>query len=224
MRGIVHYLPIVTTLIAFPFGAVLLRRWRERRTGPHLAWWGAGILLYGVGTATEAATTLFGWHEWLFRAWYISGALLGAAPLAQGSVYLHFPRRTADRLGVALVAFITVAALFVLVAPIDAARAEPYGLSGDVFAWQRVRLFSPVVNLYAAVFLIGTAVWSAVRFSRDGRTRHRAVGNALIAVGAILPGIGGTATRLGHTEVLYVTELAGLLLIGWGYHLNVRHS
>jgi hypothetical protein len=44
--------------------------------------------------------------------------------------------------------------------------------------------------------------------------------NVLIAVGAILPGIGGTATRAGYTEVLYVTELAGLLLMWWGYTLS----
>ena len=42
-------------------------------------------------------------------------------------------------------------------------------------------------------------------------------GNALIALGALLPGIGGTATRAGYVEVLYVTELAGLLLIWLGY-------
>jgi hypothetical protein len=43
----------------------------------------------------------------------------------------------------------------------------------------------------------------------------------LIAVGAILPGIGGAFTRFGHTEVLYVTELLGLLFIYAGYRLNV---
>jgi hypothetical protein len=46
--------------------------------------------------------------------------------------------------------------------------------------------------------------------------------NVLIAVGAILPGIGGTATRLGHVEVLYVTELVGLLLTWTGYRMSVR--
>jgi hypothetical protein len=35
----------------------------------------------------------------------------------------------------------------------------------------------------------------------------RVIANVLIAIGAILPGIGGTATRMGYTEVLYVTEL-----------------
>jgi hypothetical protein len=48
------------------------------------------------------------------------------------------------------------------------------------------------------------------------------LGNTLIAAGAILPGIGGAATRFGHTEVLYVTELLGLSLIWLGYRASVR--
>jgi len=39
----------------------------------------------------------------------------------------------------------------------------------------------------------------------------------MIAVGALLPGIGGAATRAGYVEALYVTELLGLLLIYAGY-------
>ena len=35
-------------------------------------------------------------------------------------------------------------------------------------------------------------------------------------------GIGGTPTRMGYTEVLYVTELAGLLLTWMGYQMSVR--
>ena len=49
----------------------------------------------------------------------------------------------------------------------------------------------------------------------------RVVGNALIAVGAVLPGIGGSFTRLGYVEVLYVTELIGLVLIWAGYRTIV---
>ncbi|WP_405284459.1 hypothetical protein V3331_02605 [Gaopeijia maritima] len=41
-------------------------------------------------------------------------------------------------------------------------------------------------------------------------------------MGALLPGIGGMATRMGHTEVLYVMELIGLLLIWAGYRFNVK--
>jgi hypothetical protein len=52
--------------------------------------------------------------------------------------------------------------------------------------------------------------------------RHRFVGNVFIAIGALLPGIGGSFTRFGHVEVLYVTELIGILLIYIGYRFNTR--
>ncbi len=222
MRGAVHFLPIATTLMAVAFAAVVFARYRERRSGPHLLWWAVGILIYGVGTATESAVTLFGWSEGLFRAWYISGALLGGAPLAQGTVYLLMRRRTAHILAAALLLYVAVAASWVLLTPIDHALVESYRLSGRVMEWQWVRLFSPVVNTYAAAFLIGGAIYSALRFRRRAETHHRAVGNALIAFGALLPGIGGAATRMGHVEVLYVTELVGLSLIWLGYRWNVR--
>lgn len=221
MREPVHYLPIATTLIALPFALALFTRWRQRRSGPHLLWWAAGVFLYGLGTFTEASVTLFGWSEPLFRAWYISGALLGGAPLAQGTAYLMLQRRTANRLAAVLVAFITIAATFVLLTPIDLAAVEPHRLTGRVMEWGWVRLFSPFVNLYAVIFLIGGAIASALRYRSRADTHHRFVGNVLIAAGAILPGIGGTATRMGHTEVLYVMELIGIILIWLGYRSNV---
>lgn len=44
----------------------------------------------------------------------------------------------------------------------------------------------------------------------------------MIALGALLPGIGGSFTRLGYTEVLCVTEVIGLTLIWRGYLLCIR--
>jgi hypothetical protein len=224
MRNVISFLPIITTVVALAFSNAVFQRWRKRKSGPHLLWWAGGILTYGLGTLTEALTTLFGWQENVFRAWYILGALLGAAPLAQGTVYLLLSRRVANRLTIALVAFFLIASSCVLIAPIDYSLVERYRLTGHVFAWPWVRFFSPFINTYAAVFLIGGALFSAVRYSRDVAQRQRAVGNVLIALGAILPGIGGTATRMGHTEVLYVTELIGLIVIALGYRLNVRAS
>jgi hypothetical protein len=221
MRSAVHFVPIITTVVSFAFAGVVLARWMDRRS-PHLLWWGIGMLTYGAGTITESTTTLLGWSEPVFRAWYITGALLGGAPLAQGSVYLHLGRRTADRLTVLLGLVVTIAAACVLASPIDHSLVEPFRLTGRVFEWQWVRLFSPFINLYAVVFLVGGAVVSALRYRRDTETYHRFLGNVYIAAGGILPGIGGAFTRFGHTEVLYVTELLGLLLIFVGYRLNTR--
>jgi len=215
--NLIHYLPIVTTVVAIGFFRVLWRHWRREPSARYVMWWMIGVGLYGLGTLTEALTTIFGWQELVFRTWYIAGALLGGAPLAQGTVYLLLPKRTADRLAVALVTYIAVASAFVVSAPLVYESVEPNRLSGGVLAWQWVRLFSPLVNLYAVVFLIGGAIWSAWRYWRRGDASSRVLGNILIAVGAILPGIGGGFARAGVVEVLYVTELIGLLLIWAGY-------
>ncbi len=216
----VHYIPILTTCVALAFAVVIFRRYQQRG-GQHLLWWGFGMLTYAAGTITESATTLLGWHEPVFRAWYITGALLGGAPLAQGTVYLLLPRRTADRLSIALVCAILFGTVCVLLSPIDLALVEPYRLSGKVLVWRWVRFISPFINLYALAFLMGGAILSAIRYARQTETRHRALANVFIAVGALLPGIGGTFTRLGHVEVLYVTELIGLACIAVGYRLSV---
>jgi hypothetical protein len=221
---LVHYIPVVTTLLAIPFSLEIFRRWRAHRDRLHLLWWAIGVGVYGIGTFTEAWTTLFGWTPAIFRAWYISGALLGGAPLAQGSVYLLLKRKTAHVLTALLIGYVVAASVAVMLSPIDFAAVEPHRLTGRVFGWPWVRLFSPVVNLYAVVFLIGGAVLSALRYSTDPLNRHRMWANVLIAVGAILPGIGGTATRMGHTEVLYVTELIGLVLTWTGYRISVRRT
>jgi hypothetical protein len=221
MRGTVHFIPIITTLVALAFSAAVYRRYRERG-GMHLLWWSIGLATYAIGAGTESLTTLLGWHEGVFRAWYITGALMGGAPLAQGSVYLHLSRRAADRLTIVLISVIVIGSVCVLLSPIDYSLVEPFRPSGRVLVWHWVRLISPFVNLYALVFLAGGAVASAVHFARTRGPVERVIGNVSIAIGAVLPGIGGTFTRFGHTEVLYVTELLGLLLIYVGYSASIR--
>jgi hypothetical protein len=223
VRSTVHFIPLATTLLASVFTVVLLRRWNARRSGPHLLWWALGAATFAAGTITESLTTLFGWNETVFRWWYVTGALLGGAPLAQGSVYLLMPRRTAHAMTAVLVAVITIASVCVFLSPVNAALAEPHRLSGAVLEWQWVRRFSPFINIYAVIFLVGGAFWSAYRYAGNAATRHRATGNLFIAVGALLPGIGGTFTRFGVVEVLYVTEFIGLALIVLGFHHITSH-
>ena len=216
------YFPIATTLFATGFAVVVLRRYWAARDKLHLLWWGIGIALFGVGTLFESITTLAGWEEGVFRGWYISGVLLGGAPLAQGTVYLLLPRATAHRLAIALVVFVTLAAAAVLATPVDRSLAEEHRLSGEVIEWSWVRGLSPIVNTYAFIFLAGGAIVSASRYRRQAASSDRMWGNVLIAIGAILPGIGGTFTRFGVVEVLYVTELVGIVLIAIGYGYSVR--
>ena len=218
MKELINYIPILTSILAIYFSILLIKHYRVKPS-KYVLWWMIGVMAYGVGTITESVNILFGWSELNFRFWYISGALLGGAPLAQGTVYLLLKQRTANFLSVLLSIVIIVAAVSVTLSPVDASAVVNNTLTGKIFDWQWVRLFSPFINIYAFIFLFGGAVYSAWKYYKGDKTDKRFLGNVYIAMGALLPGIGGSFTRFGHVEVLFVTELVGLSLIYMGYQV-----
>jgi hypothetical protein len=219
----VHFLPILTTLFSAFFFFTIIRRYMLRG-GTHLLWWGIGVFTYGLGTLLEATITLVGNTPFLNKAWYVAGAILGGYPLAQGSVYLHFSRRTADILSFITVPFIIFASVCVFLSPVDASLLESFRPSGASLGWQWVRLLTPFINTYSAIFLIGSAFYSAVRYSRVENGKNRAIGNVFITIGALLPGIGGGMAKAGVVEALYVGEFVGIILIYVGYRVCLRDS
>jgi len=212
-----HYIPILTTIFGLYFFFLLYNHWIENRKAMHIFWWMTGVLCYVAGTITESANTLIGFSILNFKAWYITGALLGGAPLAQGTVYLLCKKRTADVLSIVLVAVIFSAATFVILSPVNAEEAVKGRLSGTILGWTFIRYMTPFINLYAFIFLVGGAVYSATKYARNATYKKRFTGNLLIAFGGLLPGIGGSFTKFGFVEVLYVTEFLGLVLIYLGY-------
>jgi len=80
-------LPAVTSLLALLFAVLLLDQWRDRRHGFQLVW-AFGMLCYAVGSGAEAVAAAAGWSEPLYRAWYLSGAVLTAAWLGLGTAFL----------------------------------------------------------------------------------------------------------------------------------------
>jgi hypothetical protein len=219
----VHYLPIATTILSVAFVAALLSRASKRKWPPHLVWWAVGVFFYGVGTAVESTITLSGNTETLNRVWYWAGAILGAYPLGTGSVYLLLSRRLANILTAITLPVVVVTSVLVFLAPMRLELLEAHRPMGrGIFEWEWLPWLTPIINLYAAAFLIGGAVWSSVRFLVWRYWPARALGTGLIAVGAILPGIGGAMTKMGMVEALYVGEFAGLVLIVIGYWVCLR--
>lgn len=218
MIEFIHKIPVVTTILSAVFFVILYKHWIVKNKTLYLFWWMIGVLCYGLGTLTESIVGIFQWSEPVFKSWYILGALLGGFPLAQGSVYLIFQKRTANIMMYVVVSIIAIASVLVLLSPIDYSLVEPTRLTGKVLVWKNVRLITPFVNIYAFIFLVGGAVYSAYRYSLDVQFKSRFIGNIFIAVGGLLPGIGGSFTKFGYTEVLYVTELLGIILIYMGYH------
>jgi hypothetical protein len=211
----IHYLPIVTTAVAAAFSTFLFVRYAEHRA-PHLWWWAIGIACYGAGTLVEAAITLAGNTFLLTKVWYITGAILGGYPLAQGSLHLLYSKAFARRATSISLPFVLVACLLALFSPVVPSALELHRPSGAILGWRWVRLMTPFINAYAVFFLVGGAAASAWRFWRVRDTGHRVIGNILIAAGALMPGIGGALAKAGLVEALYVAECVGLIVIWMG--------
>lgn len=212
-----RYLPILSTIISAGFAWAIFARYRRKPDAYHLLWWGIGIVTYGAGTLIESVNTLAGWSVPLFKAWYIAGALLGGAPLAIGTIYLLWSNRAGHVAVVLLCLTVGITSIFVILSPIKMELVDPHLLSSRVLGWQAIRRVSPFINSAAFLFLVGGAVYSAIRFFKHPASRHVSVGNIFIAVGALLPGVGGVGSRMGHTELLYIGEFIGVILIWFGY-------
>lgn len=142
---------------------------------------------------------------------------MGAAPLAQGTVYLLMKRRTAHILSFALLTVMLFASIAVMLSPLKPISETNGRLGGKLLEWTFIRGITPIVNIYAFIFLVGGAIYSARLYYKTVIDKTKFWGNVLIAVGGLLPGIGGTASKFGHVQVLYVTEFLGICLIHAGY-------
>lgn len=213
---LVHYIPILTTIFSALFLFSISKRYMDRG-GTHHLWWAIGVFTYGLGTFLESAITLFGNSPIMNKSWYVAGAILGGYPLAQGSVYLHLKKKTANILSAITLPFIIFTSISVFLSPTNMEFLEIFRPSGSSLEWKWVRLMTPFINIYSAFFLIGSAFLSAFYYSKIENGKNRALGNTLIACGALLPGIGGTMAKAGMVEALYIGEFLGIILIYIGY-------
>ncbi|MCJ7556702.1 MAG: hypothetical protein MUP90_07285 [Gammaproteobacteria bacterium] len=214
-------LPLTASVISFIFAFIVFKRYLNRR-GPHLLLWGIGLIFYGIGGSCEFYYGAFGWSSLIFRLWYLCGAILVAAWLGQGTVYLLAKRRLANILMVLLTLGSLYAAIRVFTAQLDPTLLTSSvhtgsELSGHAIVTPGIRTLTPIFNLYGTVTLVGGALYSAWIFWRKRVLLHRTIGNILIAVGALAPAFGGAFSRFGISGALYWGELLGVILLFIGF-------
>ena len=215
------FLPFLSSIISFIFAILVFKRYLARK-GTHLILWGIGMVFYGIGGFCEAYYGAFGWNPQIFRLWYLFGAVLVAAWLGQGTVYLLANRKLANVLMVLLALGSLYGLVRVFTSSLDpslmtVSMHTGSELSGHAITTPGVRILTPFFNLYGTVTLVGGAAWSAWVFWRKRILLHRTIGNILIAVGAMLPAFGGTFSRFGLPGALYLGELLGTVLMFIGF-------
>ena len=219
---------LLTALVSLVFALTILRRWWQRRRAHQLAW-GIGMLMYFSGALSQVVLTQ-AWSPTFFALWYWCGALMVAPWLGQGTIYLLLRRGNIARniqMALLLVAVMTLPwALWFT--PFDSSAWRPDTdltlLFRDIMPQGRgtVRFFSPVMNTWGTIALVGGAIWSARLFRRKQIMRERVHGNWLIAIGGMLPALGGTLIRLGDPTWKYTADLIGVALIFAGFLLATR--
>ena len=219
--SLVSFLPLLSFVISITNAILIFTRY-IKKGGTHLLIWAIGMVFYGVGGLSEALYGLFGWNPIVFRLWYLFGAILVAAWLGQGTVYLLVRTRIAHiTMAVVLVGSI-YAAVRVFTAQLDPSLMTSSlhtgsELSGHAIITPGVRSLTPIFNSYGTLTLVGGAIYSAFIFWRKRIMAHRALGNLLIAAGAIFPAFGGAFSRFGIPGALYISEVLGAILLLAGF-------
>lgn len=219
------HLPYLTTTIALIFTIALFLRYR-RKGGMHLLLWTFGMFLFFLSTFCEVILSIE-FSEAALKVWYIAGAMLVAAWLGQGTVHLLVRKgKVALTLTYILAAASALAFLLVMAAPLTGTQA---GYSVTLPASEQYKeimtrggpiiLLTILLNLYGTVTLVGGALYSAYLFWRKEILSNRMFGNILIAVGALSPAMGGSFLKAGLFDFLYLSELAGILLMFAGFQL-----
>jgi hypothetical protein len=208
-------LPALSALIAFGCVAVIARD-ALRRTTPDRIAWIIAFATFGIAATAEVIGDTAGWTAPLARLYYLTGAVLVVGYLALGQLYLLFPdriRKVAP--GVALLVT-AVSASTVWGAPIDRSRLAADGWDA-ITRTTGLTLLAVSINSVGTLILLGGLVYSAIRFKRSGRHRNRMIGCLLIALGTLAVAMGGTLTRFGSEQYLYIAMSIGIGLIFAGY-------
>jgi len=207
-------IPLASSIVSFVFGVAVLDQFFARRK-PYQLVWAIGLFMYFISTGIEFWVGVWGLNQAVYRLWYLFGAIFVAAYLGMGTLYLLVRRRVAH----VIMGLLLVASLYAVfkVATVSIDLSTLAHLSGRAMP-REIRLMTPFFNTFGTLALVGGAIYSAWVYWRRRFMPHRAISNALIAIGAILPAFGGILMRFGGSiAVFYLLELFGIIIMFLGF-------
>jgi drug/metabolite transporter (DMT)-like permease len=224
--------PIVVTVVATCFATVLYRQY-FRRGRPHQLVWSVSLSMGALAGLFFILFLAFGRNAFFFRLYYIFGALLMAAYLGLGSVFLLATRAAAAFVAAIVVLLSVIGLVLVLQAPVSEAalhgsnvEAGTKLISGPAIA------FIVILNTFGAVAVVGGAIYSAWRVLRKSGPQHILWANVLIATGTLLASLAGTLARVTDNgrafwallALGFVVLFGGFLLASYGRRRDVIDS
>jgi hypothetical protein len=211
-------------MVAFPAAAALISllcaltiaRDAVRRPRPDKLAWVAAFAVFAIAAGTEVLGSLTEWTPTLARLYYLTGATLIVGYLAVGELYLLAGKKIAPYAPGATLLVTAIAATIVFNASVDQSRLADDGWEA-IARGPALKTIAISLNAGGTLVVVGGALYSAWTFWRLHIQRHRMIGCVLIAVGTLVAASGGTLTRLGNDEYLYIGISAGVAIIFAGY-------
>lgn len=206
--------PLISTVLGF-LCAWVIGRDAIRKPRADKVIWTIAFIMFGLAAGADAAGRELGWTPWLAKLYYATGPALVVMFLAIGELYLVIPGRM-RRIGPGLPLVVTAFWLaLVFNAPINSDRLAVEGweaIHRDTF----MVVTTIILNTVSTLIIVGGTGYSIWNFRRKGIMRNRMIGCAWILVGTLFVATGGSLTRLGHYEYLYVAMSVGIAMIFYG--------
>lgn len=217
----VEIFPLTSALVSGWMALVMANRLRKK-SRPQEAAWTLAFMLFSVAALSQVVGDLRGWTPALARLYYVSGATLVVGWLGLGTWLVLVQKPWLRTAGVWVMLLLSGYGIgLVSLSPVDAALLATEG-------WHALSKPLPLtiltisINSIGTLVLIGGALWSAWTFWRKGLMRERMVGLVLLALGALAVAAGGSLTRLGYVQYLYIAMAVGISLMFWGYLKTIQ--
>jgi hypothetical protein len=206
--------PLAAALVSGYFSWLLATQYRAKRR-PNVLAWSVALGMFSLASAAAAYGSLFGWSPFVFRIYYLFGAILNVPTLALGTLYLLSPRRVADAAALLLMCASVVAAAIVFSADLMTAGLETEGIPrGSEVLSEGVRLLSRFFSITGFLIVLGGALWSAARLARQRQPQLKrlATANLLIALGTTVVAVASEMARIATGSVEDVVFAVGLFI------------
>ena len=206
--------PAVTAAVLAVLCWSMVSQYGARRR-PHQLAWAVALASGLVGTLAFLGSTAAGGNPWLFRVYYLGGAVLTAPLVGVGSTLL-LPRRGWfwAMLAVAVAAGLG-GAVGLAATPIAAAQLASLGIMPGTTVVTSPAVLVPVIagNSLGTIAVVGVALWSVWGSIRGGRPWAVTAGNTLILAATLVVAAAGSLARLGAGAGFWAMQAVGFCVL-----------
>ncbi|MFN2488817.1 MAG: hypothetical protein ABR529_03575 [Actinomycetota bacterium] len=213
------FFPLGAAVVSGVFAVAVGLQWARRRR-PNLLAWAIALAMFALASFAPAVGMLEGWTPAWFRIYYLFGAIVNVPVLGLGTIYLLGSRRIGHVCAALVTVASVVAAVIVWQAHLEAQLLDTGGIpKGSEVMSEGVRLLARIYSFAGFFVVLGGALWSAYRLTRQKRAELRplAVANGLIAAGTFVVALGSGFAFYGRGLPFAVGLFGGVCLMFWGF-------